>query len=147
MIPNARDTLNRISVVTKEYDGYIGSNRFFVVRPNLDKVNPTYLYHILKQPVILALIKKQATGEINPGMTMSDNNNALEKVKIPIPNPVQQEELVKKIIKNEDRKNKLLEEIKDIDKSVFALVGTSLPEIETNDTNFGILGYEFISFF
>ena len=147
LIPNARDTLSRISVIGKEHNGYVGSNRFFVVRPKLDKINPTYLYHMLKQPVILALIKKQATGEINPGMTMSENINALEKVKIPLPNISQQKELVDKIIKNENRKNELIKEIEKIDKSVLSLVGTSLPEIETNDENFGILGYEFISFF
>src|SRR5207253_248639 len=102
LIPNARDTIHGVAIVPKEYEGYVCSNRFFIVKPKKEEIHPVYLYNILRQPSILALLRRQATGEINPSITMSDTYNALLKIKIPVPDPTEQTKLVNKLIENEN---------------------------------------------
>lgn len=62
MIPNARDTLHGIAIVPKEFE------EILVVGPKMDMVDPIYLYHILRQPSIIALLRRESTGEINRKM-------------------------------------------------------------------------------
>lgn len=143
LIPNARDTIHGVAIVPKEYEGYVCTNRFFVVRPKLDEVLPVYLYHILRQPAILALLRRQATGEINPSLP----TDALKRVKIPVPSPKEQEKLVEKLVENEQKKIALLAQIGKIDQSVMSLVGTSLPPMQATEKSLYILGYEFIASF
>lgn len=146
MIPNAMHCVRGIAVVPKEFEGYICTNRFFVVRPKRELVNPVYLYHILKQPVILALLKRQATGEINPGLSMSKSYNALEKVKIPVPSLPEQEILVKQINEKEKKRKELLREAEEYDQSLFSLVAGTLPRLESPGNKLAQQGYEYISF-
>lgn len=147
LIPNARDTIHGVVITPKEFEGYICTNRFFVVRPRVDKVIPTYLYHILRQPPILALLKRHSSGEINPGFTVSKTYNTFGKIKIPIPDIIEQENLVKKLLENENKKRKLVEQIEMIDQEVLSLVGTSLPHHNTVLDSLYILGYEYIASF
>lgn len=146
LIPNARDCVRGITIVPAQCSGWICSNRFFVVRPKTDLVNPVYLYHVLRQPAILALLKRQANGEINPGLTWSKEYNSLGKVKIPVPPLPEQDKLVKKIDENEKTKRELMRKVEEIDQSLLTSVGGALPVIETQRESLGKLGYEYIAF-
>lgn len=146
LIPNAMHCVRGIAIVPKEFAGYVCTNRFFVVRPKMDLVNPTYLYRILKQPAILALLKRQANGEINPGLTWSKDYDALAKVKIPVPSIPEQKELVAKILENERKKKELLRQVEAIDQSLLSSVGGTLPTLEAPSDKLAKQGYEYISF-
>jgi type I restriction-modification system DNA methylase subunit len=141
LIPNARDCIRGITVITKDYEGWIGSNRFLIVRPRKDKVIPSYLYHILRQPEILALFKQQATGEINPGM----REDALDRVKIPIPSDLAtQQEIVRQIEEEEAAKAKILRELEQRESAISKLIRGNLPALEMRRERMRKLGYDYI---
>jgi len=140
LIPNARDCIRGIAVVTKEFEGYICTNRFFVVRPDVDKVIPKYLFHILRQPEILCLLKQQATGEINPGI----NYNALKRVKIPVPDKPIQRKLVQQIEEKEKEIKELLEKIEKCEKDISSIIRGGLPSLEIDRKKMKKLGYDYI---
>jgi type I restriction enzyme S subunit len=141
LIPNAMHCIRGICIVPKDREDFIATNRFLVVRPKTEIVNPTYLYYLLKQPAILHLLKQQATGEINPGITYK----ALSKVRVPVPDSLEEQDQIVAQIKGEEKKKaELLEKIKQYDQAVLALVGSMIPEIETREKT-TTEGYEYIA--
>jgi type I restriction enzyme M protein len=142
LIPDARDCIRGVTVITKDYEGWIGSNRFLVVRPKKAKVLSSYLYHILRQPEILALLKQQATGEINPGL----REDALDRVKIPVPSDLSvQQEIVKQIEEEETAKSKILKELEQREGAISKLIRGGLPPLEMSRERMRKLGYDFIA--
>jgi restriction endonuclease S subunit len=141
LIPNAMHCIRGVCVVPKDYEGFIATNRFLVVKPKTDIVNPVYLYYLLKQSAIHYLLKRQATGEINPGITF----NALSKVKVPVPDSKDtQNEIVEKIKIEEKKKAELLEKVNQYDQAVLSLVGSMIPKLETKG-QISKEGYEYIA--
>jgi len=144
LIPNARDCIRGVAVVDKEHAGYICTSRFFVLRPDTTQVVSKYLFYVLRQPEILALLKQQATGEINPGITCSKQVNSLENVKIPVPDKDVQLDIVNKIVEKEEKKNKLLREIETYDQEICLLARDKIPILELKKEKLSKLGYDYI---
>jgi len=140
LIPNARDCIRGVAVVPKEYEGYVGTNRFLVVRPNTDEVLPKYLFYALNQPEVLCLLKQQATGEINPGITYS----ALDKVEIPHPDKETQEKIVQQIEEYEQRQQILHNEFMRCQKAVTAEVRVGFPPDGIDREKMKKLGYDYV---
>lgn len=90
LIPNHRHCIRGVAIATKEDEGIICSNRFYVMKPNPDYVEPLYLFYLLKQEEILTLMRRESTGEINPSL----NWRGLEKIKIPIPDKAEQKRIL-----------------------------------------------------
>jgi restriction endonuclease S subunit len=112
------------------------------VRPKKAKVLSSYLYHILRQPEILALLKQQATGEINPGL----REDALDRVKIPVPSDLSvQQEIVKQIEEEETAKSKILKELEQREGAISKLIRGGLPPLEMSRERMRKLGYDFIA--
>ncbi|MCK4478282.1 N-6 DNA methylase [Candidatus Bathyarchaeota archaeon] len=142
LIPNAMHCIRGVCIVPKEYEGCIATNRFFVVRPKIEIVNPVYLYYMLKQPTIFYLLKRQATGEINPGISYG----ALEKVKIPVPEKMEDQNKIAEQIKVEERKKaELLKQISKHEQAILSLVGSIVPSIKTEKQEISKEGYEYIA--
>jgi len=141
LIPNAMHCIRGVCVVPKEFEGYIATNRFLVVTPRTDIINPVYLYYLLKQPAIHYLLKRQSTGEINPGITLK----ALKKVMVPVPDSEDvQNEIVDKLKIEEQKKAELIEKISQYDQAVLKLVGSMIPKLETKG-QISKEGYEYIA--
>lgn len=141
LIPNARDCVRGIAVVPKEYDGWVCSNRFFVVKPNIEVVDPTYLYHMLRQVEVLCLLKRNSTGEINPSVGW----DALDKVKIPVPkNLDDQKTIVKRIIEQEEEKQKILLKLSEYDARMSEMARDGVPPMQVSKEGFSKLGYDYI---
>lgn len=104
MIPNHRHCIRGVAIATKEDEGIICTNRFYVVKPNLDEIEPLYLFYLLKQEEILTLMRRESTGEINPSL----NWRGLKKIKIPIPPKTEQ----KRILKTIDRSKETIESLR-----------------------------------
>lgn len=141
LIPDAMHCIRGVCIVPKEYEGFVATNRFLVVKPNTDIINPTYLYYLLKQPAIHYLLKQQATGEINPGIAF----DALSRVEIPVPDlKEEQNRIVEKIKEEERKKAELIEKITQYDQAVLTLVGGMIPRLETHE-KISKEGYEYIA--
>lgn len=142
LIPNAMHCIRGVCIVPKEYEGWIATNRFFVVRPKTEIVNPVYLYYMLKQPTVFYLLKRQATGEINPGISYG----ALKKVKIPVPEKMEDQNKIAEQIKVEERKKaELLKQISKHEQAILSLVGSIVPSIKTEKQEISKEGYEYIA--
>ena len=144
LIPNARDCIRGVAVVEKEHDGYICTNRFFVVKPKTEEVIPKYLFHILRQPETLCLLKQQATGEINPGITCSKQTNALEAVKIPLPDKNIQKKIVKQIEEKEKKIRELQKQIEKWNEAISSTARHDIPSFKVDRKKMKKLGYDYI---
>ena len=140
LIPNAMHCIRGVCIVPKEYEGFIATNQFLVVKPKTDIINPVYLYYLLKQPAI-HLLKRQSTGEISPGITFG----ALSRVKVPVPESKDtQNEIVEKIKVEEKKKAELLEKVNQYDQAILSLVDSMIPKLETKG-QISKEGYEYIA--
>lgn len=141
LVPNAMHCIRGVCIVPKDYEGFIATNRFLVVKPRTDIINPVYLYYLLKQPAIHYLLKQQSTGEINPGI----NFDALNKVMVPVPDSKEdQNQIVDKIKEEERKKAELVEKINQYDQALLVLVGSMIPKLETKE-RISKEGYEYIA--
>lgn len=143
LIPNARDCVRGVAIALEEHGGYIVTNRFFVVRPNEKIIELKYLYFLLKQPEIHYLIKRQATGEINPSIPFEN----LSKVLVPVPQTKEeQNSIIEKIEKNENEINKMQELIKNLQRNTILQVRGGLLQHRELSERAKKLGSEYIHF-
>lgn len=143
LIPNARDCVRGIAVASEEHAGFIVTNRFFVVRPNKDKIELKYLYYLLKQPEIHYLLKRQATGEINPSIPFEN----LNKVMVPVPESKEEQiRIVKQIERNEIKIRKMQELIKNLQSDCILEVRGGIQQHRELPERAKKLGSEYIHF-
>lgn len=143
LIPNARDCVRGVAMASKQHEGYVVTNRFFVVRHNEDLVDLKYLYYLLNLPEIHYLLKKQATGEINPSIP-ADN---LALIQVPVPEKKEQQlKIVESIKKNEKYIQGLLENIENYKLSILKEIRGNIPSLGQPCERARKLGSEFINF-
>lgn len=143
LIPNARDCVRGIALALKEHEGYIVTNRFFVVRNNEECVVLKYLYYLLKQPEVHYLIKRQATGEINPSVPFEK----LSKVLVPVPQTKEeQNKIVKQLEENEKKIKEMLEQIENIERNSILEIRGGLKQQRELSDRAKKLGYDYINF-
>jgi type I restriction enzyme M protein len=141
LIPNALYSMRGVAVVDKEHEGVIGSSRFFVVRPKPDRILPQYLYHTLRDPLVMCLLKRQATGEVNPGI----NYEELYRVSIPVPDLQKQRDLVHRIERLESRRKDLFTEAQKIEAAMRLAVSGYVPSSGISRARLGTDDYEYIA--
>lgn len=143
LIPNARDCVRGIAIALKEHDGYIVTNRFFVVRRRKNIIELKYLYYLLKQPEIHYLLKRQATGEINPSIPFEN----LSKVLVPVPKTrKEQNKIVKKIETNENKIMKMQKLIENLERKSILEVRGGVEQHRELSERAKKLGSEYIHF-
>ena len=143
LLPNARDCIRGIAKASKEHEGYIVTNRFFVVRNNKKIVDLKYLYYLLKQPEIHYLMKQQATGEINPSVPY----DKLGLILVPVPKEKDEQlEIVKKINQYEEEIEKVKMEIRRSEEGILKEIRGNIPLIVEPCERAKKLGSEFIKF-
>lgn len=120
----------------------MSTNRFFVVSPRLEEVRLGYLFHMLRQPAILCLLKRQPTGEISQTIPWS----AFERVSIPCPKPSQQDRIMSEIEKIEEGRKKLMAEVNVQEQQILSLAGDSIPVVSASPRKLARQGYDYIAF-
>ncbi|MDQ8039563.1 MAG: restriction endonuclease subunit S [Rickettsiella sp.] len=92
------------------------AQRIILLRPNLDKVTPYFLYSMLRSPLIQSKLSSKATGTTVAGI----KNQELQKVMVPIPTLMEQKKIANilacydSLIENNLKQIKLLEELAQI---------------------------------
>ena len=88
LIPAAKPSMKGVTLVPKEYEGCICTNRFIVCKP---KINARYLNYILRTEVLLDLLRRETTGSTTPDI----RPDQLSKIPIPKPTPKTMDTLIK----------------------------------------------------
>lgn len=88
-----RPELNKVYLCTGELNEGICSGEFLVLIPNLDKVNPIFLRHILASDYVKQAVQKYRNGASLPRISMKD----LGEISIPLPSLDIQNELSKEL--------------------------------------------------
>jgi len=140
LFPRARDSVWGVTIVPKEYEGYIASGGSIVVRCNPEKILRKYVRYHFTKPEILALIKRGCSGEINPKFTWK----LFSKIEIPLPSIKEQERILNEIEKVKKQKEALAKEIDKLDKEIEAKINKAVPKMILNRESIRILGAEFI---
>ena len=141
LFPNAYDCMRGVIVVPQEYDGYIGSSRFFVVRHNPEKMLAEYLPYHFRRPEILSLLKRECSGEINPGI----NWPQFSKVKIPVPSIARQRKVLDDIAHIQAERERLTQEMARLDGELDTQIATVVQNLITNYEDVKIRRAEFIA--
>ena len=118
LIPTARESLVGALLLTRMYDGIIVSNRFIVCKPKENLVRSEYLYYLLKNKLVLGLLRRECVGEIVPSISES----SLKNIRIPVPPLDVQDEIIKKIREKKTREKEIRKELLDLRKHVSDLI-------------------------
>ena len=95
LFPDIYDSMRGVAIVPQQFDGCIATNRFFVVRHNPDRILLDFVRHFFTKPEILALMKRECSGEINPGISKA----TFFDIRVPLPEPDEQRRILEKFIK------------------------------------------------
>lgn len=86
-----RPTLKRFCVIDSNFDGQICSTGFCVLRPDINKVLPNFIYHLIGSSDFCDYVENTQKGASYPAISDAE----VKKFKIPIPTLAVQEEIVK----------------------------------------------------
>ena len=94
-----RPYLKRIAFVSQEYDGYYGSTAFCVLRCNVEKVLPYYLFYHVSTDNFVCKVSNYQTGTGYPAITDDNIRNEI----IPLP-PLSEQKEIAEILQTIDQK-------------------------------------------
>ena len=140
LFPDSYDSMRGVVIVPKEYDGYIGTSRFFVLRHNPERVCLDYVPRHFSKPEILALVKHECSGEINPGIAWP----AFSQIQVPLPSVPEQERILEEIRKTEIKKQLISRALAEINAAVEDRIREGLPKVIQNYQDIKIKRAEFI---
>jgi len=81
LVSTVRPNLNGVAMVPAELDGATASTGFCVLRPNLNRVYPKYLFQWIKSPAFIRDMVRKATGASYPAVS----DKIVFESKIPLP--------------------------------------------------------------
>ena len=139
LFPRAYDSMRGVTVVPKEYEGYIASGGLIVVRNNPELILREYVQYHFTRPEILLLIKRNCSGEINPKYTWK----TFSEVEVPLPPIKEQRHIMNEIEKIKKRKAELIKEMEKLDKEIDAQVTEAVPKVIENYESIKIKRAEF----
>lgn len=84
VIPSLSGTFKKVSVVTKEYDGAVGTTGLILVKPT--KVNTDFLFAVLRSDIGQLQLERNVTGAIMPSLTKT----SVRKIMIPLDRSVEE---------------------------------------------------------
>jgi len=116
LIPTAKESIVGVAILPEELDGIVVSTRFMVAKP---KVDPHFLYYLMRTKEVLSLLRRESTGEIVPGIC----ERSLDNVMVPLP-PQEIIEITASFVKRQMcRLEELKNEITELKKSMATLEG------------------------
>jgi type I restriction enzyme S subunit len=98
LVSTVRPNLNAVAIVPNDLDGATASTGFAVLRPNLARVNPRYLFHWVQTPEFVRHLTSRASGASYPAVT----ETVLKESTLPLPSITEQERAVTILDKGTD---------------------------------------------
>lgn len=102
LVSTVRPNLNAVARITEEFDGTIGSTGFSVLRPNPEKLEPSYLYHWVRTSAFIDKMMSQATGQSYPAVS----DKVVKGSKIPLP-PLEEQKRIAGMLDQADALRRL----------------------------------------
>ncbi|MEX2109082.1 MAG: N-6 DNA methylase [Gemmatimonadaceae bacterium] len=140
LFPNIYDSMRGVAIVPNDFSGYICTNRFFVLRPKPEMIRLEFVRHFFTKPEILALLKRECSGEINPGITKP----AFFALEVPLPDLSEQKKILKGVHGLQAKQQKLLDQICVLREKIEDTTSASVPRTIANYEDIKIRRAEFI---
>ncbi len=140
LFPNIYDSMRGVAIVPQQFAGCICTNRFFVLRRKPGMILLEFIRHFFTKPEILALLKRECSGEINPGIVKP----AFFDLEVPLPDIDQQKEILKGVHELQAERQRLREEIRVVNDKIEDATRASVPRTIENYQDIKIRRAEFI---
>jgi len=92
LFSNANGWEGAVGLIPKKYDGWIGSHRYITCLPNLEIINPEFLFYYFTTFEGVAKLSQASPGTVARTRTL--NNKLLMQIEIPVPSLELQKEFV-----------------------------------------------------
>lgn len=97
LFSNANGWEGAVGLIPKKYDGWIGSHRYITCLPNLEIINPEFLFYYFTTFEGVAKLSQASPGTVARTRTL--NNKLLMQIEVPIPSIELQREFVELLVK------------------------------------------------
>jgi type I restriction enzyme, S subunit len=87
-----------VGLIPKKYDGWVGSHRYITCLPNLEIIDPEFLYYYFKTFEGVEKLSSASPGTVDRNRTL--NNKLLLQIKIPVPDLELQREFIRLLEKS-----------------------------------------------
>lgn len=81
-----------VGLIPKKYDGWVGSHRYITCLPNLELINPEFLFYYFRTQEGVEKLSSASPGTVDRNRTL--NTKMLHQIKVPVPDVILQEEFV-----------------------------------------------------
>jgi type I restriction enzyme, S subunit len=81
-----------VGLIPKKYSGWVGSHRYITCLPNLDLINPEFLFYYFRTQEGVEKLSSASPGTVDRNRTL--NTKLLHQIKIPVPDLSLQKEFV-----------------------------------------------------
>jgi type I restriction enzyme S subunit len=109
-----RPYLKRIALITEEYNGFYGSTAFCVLRPNIKKISPYFLFYYVTTDKFVYKVSGYQTGSSYPAIT----DDHIKKENIPLP-PLPEQQEIAEILQTIDQKIEIERKKKELYEELF----------------------------
>jgi type I restriction enzyme S subunit len=128
-----RPYLKRIALITEEYNGFYGSTAFCVLRPNIKKISPYFLFYYVSTDKFVYKVSGYQTGSGYPAIT----DDHIKNEKIPLP-PLPEQQEIAEILQTIDQKIEIEKRKKELHEELFK---TMLNKIMSQEIDINLLDY------
>jgi type I restriction enzyme, S subunit len=118
LVSTVRPNLNGVAMVDKSLDGATASTGFCVLRPNVKKLNGSYLFHWVKTSEFISDMVRKSTGASYPAVS----DRIILESKIPLPPIAEQKRIAAILDKAEEirsQRRQALEQLDALTQSIF----------------------------
>jgi len=81
-----------VGLIHQKYDGWVGSHRYITCLPNLELINPEFLFYYFRTQEGVEKLSSASPGTVDRNRTL--NTKMLHQIEIPVPDITLQEEFV-----------------------------------------------------
>jgi len=128
-----RPYLRRIAFITGEYNGFYGSTAFCVLRPNVKKIFPYFLFYYVSTDKFVYKVSGYQTGSGYPAIT----DDHIKNERIPLP-PLPEQQEIAEILQTIDQKIEIEKKKKELYEELFK---TMLNKIMSQEIDINLLDY------
>jgi type I restriction enzyme S subunit len=132
LVSTVRPNLNAVAFVSEQFDHTVASTGFCVLRPDITKLSPRYLYYWVRSPLFINDMVKKATGASYPAVS----DTIIKASKIPLPPLHVQEQIANTLDKADALRRKDQELLQKYDKLAPAIFHDMFGDPQNNPKNF-----------
>jgi type I restriction enzyme S subunit len=109
-----------VGLIPAKYDGWVGSHRYITCLPNLEIIDPEFLYYYFRTFEGVEKLSSASPGTVDRNRTL--NNKLLQQIEIPVPSIELQKEFVELL----EKTNAIKEHHKQTEKELTELMPSLL---------------------